>query len=87
MSSTPRTSNKLPAPGDAVLRYRYREHSHEENPSGVVAQNSGKAIGGGYYVILEDDTVVSVENWDPKRKEWIEKRARYEGSPNLQRNA
>ena len=79
---TTRSTNKLPTPGDAVLRYSYRKHSHEETASGVVAQNSGPAVDGGFYVTLTDDSVCAVDVYDTKRKEWIEKRPRFEGSPN-----
>ncbi len=82
---TTRNSNKLPAPGDAVLRYNYKEHSHENVPSGVIAFDEGRAVGGGYYVRLEDDTIISVENFDAKRKEWIEKRPHYTNTENLKR--
>lgn len=83
----PRSSNKLPTKGDAVLRYNYRDHSHEDRATGEVLAEAGVAVGGGYYVHLKDQTVIAVEQYDDLRKEWIEKRPRFVGSPNLQRNA
>ena len=76
-----RTSNKMPEPGDKVLRYKYRDHEHEDLATGEVEEQAGPAVGGGFYVILKDSTVVAVEVWDTHRKEWIEKRPRFEGSP------
>jgi hypothetical protein len=70
------STNKIPAPGDAVLTYKHRELSHEDRPTGVVDENSGPAVGGGYYVILATESVIVVENYDEEIEAWVEKRPR-----------
>ena len=72
----PHQSNKAPVPGDAVLLYKHRELSHEERPTGIVDEMSGPAVGGGFYVILESQSVVVVDNFDDEIEAWIEKRPR-----------
>lgn len=72
----PHSTNRVPTPGDAVLLYKHRELSHEDRPTGVVDENSGPAVGGGFYVILESQSVVIVENFDEDIEAWVVKRPR-----------
>jgi hypothetical protein len=69
----PQSTNRVPAPGEAVLAYSYLRRSYEDRPTGIVYETTGPAVGGGFYIFLDTQSLLVVESYDEKIKAWIER--------------
>jgi hypothetical protein len=66
-----------------VIVFDYKAARRKEQPTEIVAECAGEAVGGGWYVILTNEMVVAVETTPDSMSDspiWIEKAPRKHSS-------